>query len=331
MSDQKQKKPVKPLRPAGIPPRYEDVVFATVQKADGEDMDLKMDIYQDLNQKEQGPCIIYYFGGGWMYGEYKQVTQRASYFQNLVKLVSEGYTVVSPAYRLTSDAPFPAPIHDCKGVVRFLKANAEKFNIDSERIGTLGNSAGGHLASMVAFSSNCKELEGDVGGNLEFSSSVKAAAIYYPPIDILELIRNAYQEKKVEVDSAETELGTGFNLQEGPELLILGYTGEGQNISKLGKILEENDVNNPDWKYIELAKACTPTTHVHKDCPPSIVLHGGHDPLVPISHSEKLYKSLVDVGAEATYLSYSLAVHGPHVSKEADNYALDFLKREINK
>mgnify|MGYP000249532493 FL=1 len=81
--------------------------------------------------------------------------------------------MVCPDYRLVSQSIFPACIHDVKGVVRFLKANGEKYNIDPDRIGALGNSAGGCLASMLALSANCRELEGEVGGNLEYDSSIK--------------------------------------------------------------------------------------------------------------------------------------------------------------
>ena len=78
-------------------------------------------------------------------------------------MTSQGYTVVCPDYRLVSQSIFPACIHDAKGVVRFLKANGNTYHIDPDRIGVLGNSAGSHLAAMVALSSDCPELEGDVG------------------------------------------------------------------------------------------------------------------------------------------------------------------------
>ena len=186
-----QTKPFKPLCPPGRPPRFEDVVFANVPLDNGGTKDLKMDIYQDLNQKEPGPCIVYYFGGGWMWGEYKQVTQKAVYCRGLIKLVEQGYTIVSPAYRLVSEAAFPAAIHDCKGVIRFLKAHAREYNIDPDRIGVLGNSAGGHLAAMVACSSETSEIEGSVGGNTEYSSAIKAAAVFYAPTDLVEWMRES--------------------------------------------------------------------------------------------------------------------------------------------
>ena len=176
---------VKPLCPPEERPRFEDVPYARVTLDNGQAYTLKLDIYQSPEQNTPGPCIIYIFGGGFLWGEYKQVTQKAVYCRDLVRLTKEGYTVVCPDYRLVSQSIFPACIHDVKGVVRFLKANGEKYNIDPDRIGALGNSAGGCLASMLALSANCRELEGEVGGNLEYDSSIKAAAIFYAPADSL--------------------------------------------------------------------------------------------------------------------------------------------------
>ena len=182
---------VKPLCPPEERPRFEDVPYARVTLDNGQAYTLKLDIYQSPEQNTPGPCIIYIFGGGFLWGEDKQVTQKAVYCRDLVRLTKEGYTVVCPDYRLGSQSIFPACIHDVKGVVRFLKANGEKYNIDPDRIGALGNSAGGCLASMLALSANCRELEGEVGGNLEYDSSIKAAAIFYAPADLCQSIRTS--------------------------------------------------------------------------------------------------------------------------------------------
>ncbi|PFO04706.1 lipase [Bacillus sp. AFS076308] len=318
---------VKPLCPPGRPPRYEDVPFAEVTLDNGEPYTLKMDIYQDLNQKTPGPCIIYYFGGGWMYGEYKQVTQKAVYCRELIRLVEQGFTIVSPSYRLASQSVFPACIHDCKGVVRFLKAKSEKYHIDPERIGVLGNSAGGHLAAMVAMSANCSEMEGDVGGNQEYSSAVRAATIFYAPTDLVALLRNDANEaiqnlSGTEVDNAGKSMDTVITQ-------ILGYTEPGKSLIDLNQLLESGNAGDPDWKYIELAKKCSPITYVSADCPPIMILHGGKDPLVPIEQSEGLYKALVSANADAMYLSSSQANHGPTMGNEADQMAYQFLKNRL--
>lgn len=326
----KQTTIVKPLCPPGRLPRYEDVPYAEVTLDNGESHTLMMDIYQDLNQKEPGPCIIYYFGGGWMWGEYKQVTQKAVYCRDLVKLVEQGYTIISPSYRLASQSVFPACIHDCKGVVRFLKANAQTYHIDPERIGVLGNSAGGHLAAMVAMSFECKEMEGNVGGNLEYSSEVKAAAVFYAPVDLEECIRVAAAELDGPPKNlAGTEIDNVANQAMVVETQILGYVGEGKSLWALNELLESGDTTNPDWKYVELAKKCSPIHYASANCPPMMIMHGGQDSVVPIAQSEELYKALVAAEADATYLSYSKAGHGPSMGKAADELSYRFLTERL--
>jgi acetyl esterase/lipase len=324
---EKQLPKVKPLCPPGRSPRYEDVPFAELTLDNGVPYTLKMDIYQDLNQKTPGPCIVYYFGGGWMYGEYKQVTQKAVYFRELIRLVEQGFTVVSPSYRLASQSVFPACIHDCKGVVRFLKANSKLYHIDPERIGVLGNSAGGHLAAMVAMSANCSEMEGDVGGNQEYTSAVKAATIFYAPSDLVALFRN--NAKEAIKNLSETEVDNAGKSMDNVITQILGYTEPGKSLVDLYQLLESGDTEDLDWKYIELAKRCSPISYVSANCPPMMILHGGKDPLVPIDQSESLYKALVSSNADAMYFSSSQANHGPTMGDEADQVAYQFLKNRL--
>ncbi|MHA7965296.1 alpha/beta hydrolase fold domain-containing protein [Paenibacillus sp. CAU 1782] len=319
--------PKKPLCPPGRPPRFRDVSFADVTLDNGEPYTLKMDIYQDLNQKTPGPCIVYYFGGGWIQGEYQQVTQKAVYFRELVRLAEQGFTVVSPSYRLSSQSAFPACIHDCKGVIRFLKANAEKYNIDPERIGVLGNSAGGHLAAMVALSASYSEMEGDVGGNLDYTSAVKAATIFYAPTDLVEFIRSSANVSVNAVSGTEVDNAS----QSTNDVLssILGASKSGKSTTHLYRLLESGDTDDEDWKYVELAKKCSPITYVDGNSPPLLILHGGQDPLVPIEQSERLYKALVSVEAEAMYISVSQANHGPTLGNEADQMAYRFLTNRL--
>lgn len=322
---------VKPLCPPEEPPRYEDVVYGQVTLDNGQPYTLKLDIYQSSSQTEPGPCIIYYFGGGWMWGEYKQKTQKAVYCRDLVRMTKEGYTVVCPDYRLVSQSIFPACIHDAKGVVRFLKANGQKYHIDPERIGVLGNSAGGHLAAMVALSSWCPEMEGTVGGNLEYSSSVKAACLFYAPGDLAECLRSNVKEMKGEPkDLTGTEIENMSNDKAGiVPALIVGYTGPGRTLKKLAEVLEKEDASDPDWNYIELTKKCSPIEYVNEKNPPVCIFQGGRDPIVAPEQSESLYKALLAAGAEVTCISYSHGGHGPSLGGQIDRFAYEFLREHL--
>jgi acetyl esterase/lipase len=92
--------------------------------------------------------------------------------------------VASINYRLSQHAIFPAQIHDCKAAIRWLRANAAKYGLDTEHVGVGGGSAGGHLAALLGTTSGLKELEG-LGGNAEQSSRVQAVVDWYGPTDFL--------------------------------------------------------------------------------------------------------------------------------------------------
>src|SRR5207244_1871480 len=115
-------------------------------------------------------------GGGWSAGD-KFPTPAA-------RLVAAGYAIASVEYRLTGEAKFPAQIHDCKAAIRWLRANAQKYNLDSAHIGVWGHSSGGHLVSLLGTSGDVKELEG-AEGNLDQSSRVQAVVDFSGPADLL--------------------------------------------------------------------------------------------------------------------------------------------------
>ena len=322
---------VKPLCPPEKPPRFEDVAYAEVRLDDGSSYTLKMDIYQSEQQTEPGPCVVYYFGGGLMWGEYKQRTQKAVYCRDLVRLTDRGLTVVCPDYRLASQAVLPAAVHDAKGAIRFLKANGARFHIDPERIGVFGNSAGGLLAGMVAMSSDCAEMEGDVGGNLAYSSSVKAACLYYSLADLSDALLDAatsFEGPAKDLIGTEIE-NLGNDKTNLIPALIVGYQGAGRTVPKLAAVLSRGDPSDPDWRYIELMRRCSPISYSSEKNPPIALFHGARDSIAPIAQSEKLYRALVAAGADATYLSYSNGGHGPSLGEQVDHFAYQFLLDRI--
>jgi acetyl esterase/lipase len=97
-------------------------------------------------------------------------------------LAAHGFVVGSISYRFSSVAPFPAQLHDVKAAVRWLRANANGYGIDPDRIGAWGDSAGGHLAALLATTAEQPELEGPCG-SLNHSSRVQAAVTRCAPYD----------------------------------------------------------------------------------------------------------------------------------------------------
>jgi acetyl esterase/lipase len=150
----------------------EDVSYCT---GGGKPLLLDVFVPQSRNRTPT-PAVLWIHGGGWEHGD-----KSAS---SMAKLLAEGgFVTASLGYRLSSESPFPAAIEDCKCAIRFLRANASRYGIDSERIGVAGSSAGGHLAELVATAGSGAGLEGD-GGWPGVSSRVQAAASYYGVSDL---------------------------------------------------------------------------------------------------------------------------------------------------
>lgn len=111
------------------------------------------------------PAVVCIHGGGFRAGK------RESHNDLCIKLASRGYVAATISYRLAPRFQFPAAVHDTKAAVRWLRANAETFRIDPDRIGVTGSSAGGTLAQLLGVTGRVPRFEGD-GGNAEQSSGV---------------------------------------------------------------------------------------------------------------------------------------------------------------
>ncbi|MBI3209635.1 MAG: alpha/beta hydrolase fold domain-containing protein [Candidatus Solibacter usitatus] len=136
---------------------------------------LQMDV---ARPKGDGPFpgVVMIHGGGFRGG------QRQSYHALAIKLAESGFVAATITYRLTPKFQFPSPVFDAKSAVRFLRANAARFHLDAAKMGTMGGSAGGHLALMLGLTGGVPEMEGD-GPNPEQSSRVQCVVNYYGPTD----------------------------------------------------------------------------------------------------------------------------------------------------
>ena len=128
---------------------------------------------------ELRPALVIVHGGGWRGGA-KEVDV---YQKMMTDYAKKGYVTINVEYRLTGEAPFPACIEDVKCAVRWLRAHAEKYQVDPDRIGAYGHSAGAHLALMLAVAPKSAGLEGD-GGWDDYSSRVNVAAAGSPPTEL---------------------------------------------------------------------------------------------------------------------------------------------------
>jgi len=153
-----------------------DVEFA---KVDGRDLLLDLHLPKDV---EAPLLMVWVHGGAWRSGKKENVP---------LGFVKSGIATASVGYRLSGEAMFPALIFDIKAAIRFLRANANKYGYQADKIAIAGNSAGGHLAALVGVTNGHKELEGALGEYLEESSSVQAIIDYYGPTNFNTILKQS--------------------------------------------------------------------------------------------------------------------------------------------
>jgi acetyl esterase/lipase len=260
---------------------YRDLAYVT----DGHARQ-KLDLYLPKDGKSL-PLIINIHGGAWQGGS-KEMGVPLDY-------LARGYAVASINYRLSQHAIFPAQIEDCKAAVRWLRANAVKYNLDTAHFAAWGSSAGGHLAAILGTTGDVKTF--DTGENLALPSRVQAVVDYFGPTDFLQM------------DAHRPSAGQVHDPSSSPESLLIG-----------GALQDNKD---------KAAKA-NPITYVTKAAPPFLICHGDADPLVPHHQSELLEAALKKAGVPVTFYTVKGAGHGgfndPKVPELTEEFLAKYLK-----
>ncbi len=223
-----------------------------LDEAYGAHVDQKLDLYLPANGNGPFRLIIFIHGGGWRFGD---KALAASAFQR--RAVAQGFALASVEYRLSNVAKWPAQIHDVKGAVRYLRANATRFALDSTRFGAWGLSAGAHLASVLGTSGGAQVLEGTVG-TARASSRVQAVADWFGPTDFLQMDAQL--------------IAAGCNPP--------GTVEQGLANSETAQLL-----GAPIGLVPNLVAQANPMTYVSPDDPPFFVQHGKADCTVPYQQS----------------------------------------------
>ena len=270
-----------PARQFALPPEVKELKNLEYGRGSGRAM--LLDLYLPEKAQKLMPLIIWIHGGAWMAGSKDNPSPA-------LRFTRDGYAVAQVGYRLSQEAKFPAQIHDCKAAVRWLRANAGKYDLDPNRFVAWGASAGGHLVALLGTSGGAAELEGTVN-DLKESSRVQGVIDWFGPTDFLQ------------IGNAESDLR--HNAPDSPESKLIG-----------GPLLENKD---------KAAKA-SPITYVSKDAPPFLIMHGDRDRTVPFNQSELLYAALKKAGVDATLVPMKGAGHG-FGGPDAIAPVRDYLKR----
>lgn len=308
--------PISVAQAQPVAPSDPDLVYATVGG-----QPLRLNLYRANPVPAQpAPLVLWIHGGGWQGGGRWQMPSFA------LPLLQEGVSVATLDYRLTSQAgqfgsevvTFPAQIHDVKAALRWLRANAEIFHLDPALFAAWGSSAGGHLTALVATSGGVGELEGDVGGNLQFSSRIKVAADYFGPTDILNMMPDV-----------TTPPGSSSNhdLPGSAESALIGFNQPGQGIG----VLRANQ-DNPAAPFplmIDRVRDANPITWVDAGDPPVFIEHGTADTVVPKRQSTRLRDALQTAGVDFEYHEAEGVGHiapGEPINTLARNFLLSHLR-----
>ncbi|MCA9056171.1 MAG: alpha/beta hydrolase fold domain-containing protein, partial [Planctomycetaceae bacterium] len=141
----------------------------------------RLDLYLPRDATaEKLPLVVFIHGGGWRNGD------KSGAGRQVLPYVRTGeFAGASVGYRLSGDATWPAQIHDCKAAIRWLKAHADDYGIDADRIAVMGSSAGGHLVAMLGTSGDVPELAGDLGDADDIGTTVTCVVDYYGPANLL--------------------------------------------------------------------------------------------------------------------------------------------------
>ncbi|GMW03330.1 MAG: lipase [Candidatus Hydrogenedentota bacterium] len=234
----------------------------------------RLDMVYFSSKEKRVPAVIYVHGGGWGGGD--KGDDPDMMMDMLDGFASDGFVAVSMNYRLSGEAKFPAAVSDCKQAIRWLRAHADTYGVDKNRIGVVGGSAGGHLAAMIGVTGDLHEFDGD-GPHGDQSSAVQAAVSVSGPTDL-----------QVSVCASKPE----------------------DRAQMVGNFLGVMAADN-----MELARKASPVTYVCKELPPMLLIHCKDDQSIDADQSIRLADALIKAGAPAELLLLDGSNHGSDMAR----------------
>ncbi len=274
------------------------VVYSQVFERGRSVRGLKMTLFVPRT-KEKKPAVLYFPGGGFTSADHEK------FLEMRYALARAGYVVAACEYRAVPNK-FPALLEDAKAAVRWMRAHASEFGVEADRIGLLGDSAGGYVVQMAGATNG--EKNWDVGDFKEVSSDVQAVVSIYGISDL-------------------TTIGEGIG---------------NENVHASAAVTEALLLNGPAFKDFagasvnadpQKAKAASPIGHVDGTEPPFLLMHGSGDKVVSPLQSKKMFEALQNKKVEAEYVLVRGAEHGdlpwyqPGVISRVVNFFDRHLKR----
>ncbi|MFN0053232.1 MAG: prolyl oligopeptidase family serine peptidase [Planctomycetales bacterium] len=283
----------------GLPfTRQEDVVYGRKYGTA-----LTLDVFTP-RAKPNGAGLIFVVSGGW-FSAHEAINQGF-----IAEFVKRGYTVFAVVHGSQPKFTIPEILGDMHRAVRFIRSRADHYQIDPERLGIYGGSAGGHLSLMqgTAGDKGIADAKDPVDRH---SSRVQAVACFFPPTDFLNYGK-----------AGENALGRG---------VLAGFQAP-FDFKELDKSINAFVSVTDEAKRAEIGKQISPVYQVSPDDPPTLIIHGDADKLVPIQQAELIIAKLKEVGVTAELVVKPGAAHGwAGMDKDLETLADWFDKYLANK
>lgn len=274
------------------------VVYSQVFERGRSVRGLKMTLFVPRT-KETKPAVLYFPGGGFTSADHEK------FLEMRYALARAGYAVAACEYRAVPNK-FPALLEDAKAAVRWMREHASEFGVDADRIGLLGDSAGGYVVQMAGATNG--EKNWDVGDFKEVSSDVQAVVSIYGISDL-------------------TTIGEGIG---------------NENVHASAAVTEALLLNGPAFKDFagasvnadpQKAKAASPIGHVDGTEPPFLLMHGSGDKVVSPLQSKKMFEALQNKKVEAEYVLVRGAGHGdlPWYQPSVISRVVNFFDRHLKR
>ena len=264
---------------------YPDVVYC---ERDGLPLHMTLLCPIDYGMDIKFPLVVFVQGSGWG----KQPLYQ--HLSHLVRLCGKGYAVAIVEYRPSDVAPFPAQIQDVKTAIRYLRKNAEKYNLLTDKIAIWGDSSGAHTSLMAGIT---RDGELDTQEYADYSAKVECIVDWYAPTNIAEMANSVQNHSSP--NSPEGRFIGGHDVSQHPELVAptipMNYISDG------------------------------------RDVPPVLIMHGTADQIVPFTQSLALYDCLKANGKQVEMYALEGALHaiGGFHCDEALDVILEFIGRQI--
>lgn len=297
----------------------QNICFYTIP---GTNRELLCDIWQPPNNiKHSGLAFIYLHGSAWVVLDKDYGTR--TFFKHLAQ---QGHVIMDVAYRLFPETDFMGMVHDAKHAIAWIKANAVLYNVNPDCIIIGGGSSGGHIALLAAYTDGNRQfmpidlfaIDTSVCAVISLYGQSDLAATYYHTCQHLTKHSALAKKKKGESSGmpgwVQKSMGKDFHR--------LGFDKDAEP-GMLAPMLGGNPDEEP-----EIYSLFSPITHVHKNCPSTLILHGEQDILAPPKAIRSLYDHLTKAGVQAVMHILPQTDHAfdlilPKISPSAHNAIYD--------